>query len=260
MTAHPNLLQPQLAAPVSIRPVARRELLDAIAEDIHSHPLYDHGLHGCQSCGICEGTCPSARHHDFSPREIVQLLWSDDLAGIHDAMQEKIWACAECYICAARCPFENSPVELVQLLRDVAIRHAQPAAEEVFRPFSRVLLQVVSTGSQLPPIRPPNAGLPEGWSDVATLDVPLTVLRDALPRMPGHAAARPAQLRATLARYAVWEEAGGLTQLQRADPNLFDVLSDVIDEKRREWEEWRDDHGAKATDQHGYPSCAEGAA
>jgi heterodisulfide reductase subunit C len=38
----------------------------------------------------------------------VQLLWTENLEGIYDAMQEKIWSCAQCYTCAARCPFGNS--------------------------------------------------------------------------------------------------------------------------------------------------------
>ena len=53
--------------------------------------------------------------YDYSPREIVQLLWTENLEGIHDAMQEKIWACAQCYTCAARCPFGNSPGGLVMV-------------------------------------------------------------------------------------------------------------------------------------------------
>jgi len=54
----------------------------------------------------------------------VQLLWTENLEGIYDAMQEKIWACAQCYTCAARCPFRNSPGGLVMLMREVAISTA----------------------------------------------------------------------------------------------------------------------------------------
>ena len=76
---------------------------------------------------------------NFSPREIVQLLWTENLDGIYDAMQEKIWACAQCYTCAARCPFENSPGGLIMLMRETAIKHGMQAAKNVLRPFSRLM-------------------------------------------------------------------------------------------------------------------------
>ena len=96
--------------PLSAEPPVAREELEEIFEDISSHILYDHELHGCLNCGICTATCPSAQYYDYSPREIVQLLWTENLEGMYDAMQEKIWACAQCYTCAARCPFEVRPV------------------------------------------------------------------------------------------------------------------------------------------------------
>src|SRR5689334_5352665 len=127
------------------------EKLGKIFDDIRSHPLYDHELHGCLNCGICTATCPSAQYYDYSPREIVQLLWTQNLEGIYDAMQEKIWACAQCYTCAARCPFQNSPGGLIMLMRETAIKHQMKSAKDVLRPFSRVMLKLISTGNQLSP-------------------------------------------------------------------------------------------------------------
>ena len=31
-------------------------------------------------------------------------VWTENVEQVYDAMQEKIWACAQCYTCAARCP------------------------------------------------------------------------------------------------------------------------------------------------------------
>src|SRR6516164_2371584 len=75
--------------PVSSTPAVSRDKLEEVFEDIRSHVLYDHELHGCLNCGICTATCPSAHYYDYSPREIVQLLWTENLEGIYDAMQEK---------------------------------------------------------------------------------------------------------------------------------------------------------------------------
>jgi len=98
-----------ISDPVSGAPVVPYEKLEEVFDDIRGHMLYNHELHGCLNCGICTATCPSAHYYDYSPREIVQLLWTENLEGIYDAMQEKIWSCAQCYTCAARCPFQNSP-------------------------------------------------------------------------------------------------------------------------------------------------------
>ena len=108
-------------------PVPRAKLEEIFA-DIQSDLRYDHELNGCLNCGICTATCPAAHYYDFSPREIVQLLWTENLEGIYDAMQEKIWACAQCYTCAARCPFGNSPGGLIMLMRETAIKHQMDSA------------------------------------------------------------------------------------------------------------------------------------
>ena len=106
-----------------------------VFEDIKSDIRYDHELNGCLNCGICTATCPSAHFYDYSPREIVQLLWTENVEQIYDAMQEKIWACAQCMTCAARCPFKNSPGGLVAIMREVAIKHGFQSAKDVLRPF-----------------------------------------------------------------------------------------------------------------------------
>ena len=50
--------------------------MQEIFEDIKSDLRYEHELNGCLNCGICTATCPSAHFYDYSPREIVQLLWT----------------------------------------------------------------------------------------------------------------------------------------------------------------------------------------
>ena len=60
----------------------------------------------------------------------MQLLWTENVEQIYDAMQEKIWACAQCMTCAARCPFKNSPGGLVAIMREVAIKHGFQSAKD----------------------------------------------------------------------------------------------------------------------------------
>src|SRR5210317_212299 len=110
-------IQEFIGDPVSDSPPVKREQLEEIFQDIQGDLRFDHELNGCLNCGICTATCPAAHYYDFSPREIVQLLWTENLEGIHDAMQEKIWSCAQCYTCAARCPFGKRSEEHTSVLQ-----------------------------------------------------------------------------------------------------------------------------------------------
>ena len=130
-------IQEHIGDPFTGEAPVDREQLEEIFQDIQADMRYDHELNGCLNCGICTATCPAAHYYDFSPREIVQLLWTENLEGVYDAMQEKIWACAQCYTCAARCPFGNSPGGLIMLMRETAIKHGMESAKNVLRPFSR---------------------------------------------------------------------------------------------------------------------------
>ena len=217
-----------------------RETLEAVFADISTHPLYDHELNGCLNCGICTATCPSAHYFDYSPREIVQLLWTENLEGIYDAMQEKIWACAQCYTCAARCPFGNSPGGLVSIMREVSIKHGMQSAKDVLRPFSRVMLKLVSTGNQLSPNMITQDAFADWGPQISKIDAPLNILRKAIPMPTMHTleTAWKVNLKTSIELYTIWEDSGVLDQLEKIDENLFDVIVDIMDEKREEYEEW----------------------
>jgi len=79
-------IQEYIGDPVSDTPPVAREQLEEIFQDIQADLRFDHELNGCLNCGICTATCPAAHYYDFSPREIVQLLWTENLEGIYDAM------------------------------------------------------------------------------------------------------------------------------------------------------------------------------
>jgi len=236
--------------PVSSGPVVSYEKLEEVFDDIRSHMLYEHELHGCLNCGICTATCPSAHYYDYSPREIVQLLWTENLEGIYDAMQEKIWSCAQCYTCAARCPFENSPGGLVMIMREVAIKHGMQSAKDVLRPFSRVLLKVISTGNQLAPNMITRDAFPDWGPNVTKVDAPLNILRKAIPVPTMHTmdTAWEVNLKTSVELYTIWEATGVLDQLETIDENLFDVVNDVMDEKRDEYNEWLEEQKKEESD------------
>jgi len=76
------------------------------------------GLDRCIQCGACTASCPAARFTDYSPRQIVKKVLEND----HSILEsEMIWSCFYCYSCNVRCPRNNSPVTIVQVLRQMAI-------------------------------------------------------------------------------------------------------------------------------------------
>ncbi|MCK9365737.1 MAG: 4Fe-4S dicluster domain-containing protein [Metallibacterium scheffleri] len=232
--------------PFATTEVATREKLEEIFGDIKSHALYDHELYGCLNCGICTATCPAAHYYDFSPREIVQLLLTENLEGIYDAMQEKIWACAQCYTCAARCPFHNSPGGLIMLMRETAIKHGMQSAKDVLKPFTRVLMKLITTGNQLAPNMITADAFADWGPGIAKINAPLDILRKAIPVPTMHTldTAWVVNIKTSIELYTIWEASGVLDQLETIDPNLFDVVTDIMDEKRDEYQEWLDEHEA----------------
>ena len=232
--------------PFATTEVATREKLEEIFGDIKSHALYDHELYGCLNCGICTATCPAAHYYDFSPREIVQLLLTENLEGIYDAMQEKIWACAQCYTCAARCPFHNSPSGLIMLMRETAIKHGMQSAKDVLKPFTRVLMKLITTGNQLAPNMITADAFADWGPGIAKIKAPLDILRKAIPVPTMHTldTAWVVNIKTSIELYTIWEASGVLDQLETIDPNLFDVVTDIMDEKRDEYQEWLDEHEA----------------
>jgi heterodisulfide reductase subunit C len=76
------------------------------------------GLDRCIQCGACTASCPAARFTDYSPRQIVKKVLENDRSILESEM---IWSCFYCYSCNLRCPRNNSPVAIVQVLRQMAI-------------------------------------------------------------------------------------------------------------------------------------------
>jgi len=74
----------------------------------------------CIQCGTCSGTCPTVRHMDSSPRELMALI----RAGYRDKVlnSNTIWLCASCYSCYVHCPKEIKITDFFYKLRQIAMR------------------------------------------------------------------------------------------------------------------------------------------
>ncbi len=88
------------------------------------------GLRKCIQCGLCSSGCPAARVSDFSPRKIINAV----LLGYSDILKdETIWKCFSCYTCHMRCPRGNSPITVIQALKQLSIE--QGLNKEHFKDF-----------------------------------------------------------------------------------------------------------------------------
>lgn len=76
------------------------------------------GIDRCMQCGACTSSCPATRFTDYNPRRIMKRVMENDMSVIED---ETIWNCFYCYTCHLRCPRNNSPTQVVQVLRQMAI-------------------------------------------------------------------------------------------------------------------------------------------
>jgi heterodisulfide reductase subunit C len=75
---------------------------------------------------------------------------------------------------------------------------------------------------------------------IAKIEAPLKLLRKAIPMPTLHttATAWEVNLKTSVELYTIWEMTGVLKQLETIDENLFDVISDIMEEKREEWQEF----------------------
>ena len=138
------------------------------------------------------------------------------------------------YTCAARCPFQNSPGGLVIIMREVAIKHGMQSAKDVLRPFLRVLLKVISTGNQLAPNMITRETFPDRvkrhQGRCAAAD-PAQSHSGADHAHHGQAAGEPEDL----GRFTPSGEATGVLSVGDGRRNPFDVVNDVMDEERDEY-------------------------
>ena len=91
-------------------------LAELIIEDIKSSK--DEGVLKCVQCGMCTSTCPSAKHSNYNPRDIMERVLQGDESIIDD---DSIWNCFYCYTCHSTCPVGNSVCEVNPIIKQIAI-------------------------------------------------------------------------------------------------------------------------------------------
>ena len=81
----------------------------------------------CYQCGTCTASCPSGRTTAFRTRQLIrkaQLGLKDDILPSED-----LWMCTTCYSCVERCPRDVDIVDIIILMRNMAVQKGYMAED-----------------------------------------------------------------------------------------------------------------------------------
>jgi len=74
----------------------------------------------CYQCGKCSAGCPMVDYMEVLPHQIMRLVqigkW-DEVSGANTP-----WICAACLTCSVRCPRGVKIAELIEAVRQIALR------------------------------------------------------------------------------------------------------------------------------------------
>ena len=97
--------------------------------DLAREPGCQHLLR-CFSCGVCTASCPVAEvEPGFSPSRIIRHV----LYGLRAALlaSPDLWYCARCAVCSFQCPQDVRFADVIQGLRNLALREGVIPPEKV---------------------------------------------------------------------------------------------------------------------------------
>jgi len=208
---------------------------ERLFEEMKADERWNHILYGCYECGICVASCPSARFYDFSPRVIAQAAAREDVDLIYTLTNDSVWDCSQCFSCD-RCPRQNSPGQLITVMREVAVRNGLKTAKEALEGYGRIIYKIMSTGTQVSPdMLQPNA-FPDWGGHVKEISDNLDLWRKALPPETLHTTETGWQIsdKTIIELYLIWHMTGVMDLIQGVDEGLFMILVDVMEERLEE--------------------------
>lgn len=222
----------------SLKP-EERELAIKFWEAVKSDFRFNEYLRGCLNCGVCTSGCPAAKFYDFGPREMIQYMMRDEADKIWEFVNKKVWACVQCYTCSMRCPFNNEIAGLIMLLREYAVKFALPSAKEVLAPYRRVLYTVLTLGNQVTPNMIQPEAFPDWGPQALEESKNMDVYRKAIPvdLMQRTDVGWQPSLQTAVEIMTIMIESGVLDSIKNIDPDLYDMIMDVYQERKSQLEE-----------------------
>lgn len=92
-------------------------LYKLLIEDVR----FKESLTACMNCGMCTAICPAAEFYDYDPRKICDTVQRQDEEEIDRLLRSNtIWYCGQCMSCKTRCPRNNCPGTLINILRKIS--------------------------------------------------------------------------------------------------------------------------------------------
>ncbi len=266
-----SLTEEEAAAPPAFELTGRRKrsseeqgLSTQIWEEFRADPRHREFVLGCLNCGECTTGCPAARFYDFSPREMLQIAQNGDPTTLWDALQEKIWACCQCYTCNMRCRFGNDIAGIISVMRELSVRHGIESTRRTLAPFGRSLTLLMTVGTQVSSDMI-QADFFRDWGPFATgsdqvWNVSPDVMRKAIPSdvLQTTRSSWEVSVQTSLELFRIYEETGVLDMLRGLDPDLTEMLIDIIGERREEFAEARERFAKELAGMQGTVATFEG--
>lgn len=95
--------------------------MQLVFEQLRADIRFQEGLTACMNCGVCTAICPAAGYYEYDPRKICQLVQTGDDDILTELLSgEEIWMCGQCMSCKTRCPRNNTPAYVIQVLRKIS--------------------------------------------------------------------------------------------------------------------------------------------
>lgn len=222
----------------SLKP-EERELAIKFWEAVKSDFRFNEYLRGCLNCGVCTSGCPATKFYDYGPREMIQYMMRDEADKIWEFVNKKVWACVQCYTCSMRCPFNNEIAGLIMLLREYAVKFALPSAKEILAPYRRVLYTVLTLGNQVTPNMIQPEAFPDWGPQALEESKNMDVYRKAIPvdLMQRTDVGWQPSLQTAVEIMTIMIESGVLDSIRNIDPDLYDMIMDVYQERKSQLEE-----------------------
>jgi heterodisulfide reductase subunit C len=113
------------------------KLLEEVEERAHTK------VSSCFQCLKCSSGCPVSYEMDYLPAQIIRMV---NLGMLDEVLKSRtIWVCASCETCTTRCPNDIDIAQVMDTLREMALRSGKAEPEENLRRFHEAFLLAIKT-------------------------------------------------------------------------------------------------------------------